>query len=373
MHFPAPALMTAMACSRGWRNIVQESDVLWRQKLFDDFPMFDKASSPPLLASDRSVYFAVYDCIVRGMCEATCELLNPNLCEGKFASAFLCKVKFDKEVGALRLHGDSPGLRTPPGLRDDTVLRAAVLGSRLRRASGGYAEFATPMPTFTALREGEVVELQWKRSAHSGQYAWWFAIVGRVVSADVVELVFPQYGTSAKSALTHASAIHRTRGTEMHGGLAGGVRKVGAAEVAQWWMALASEDYDRVLKQEQSWDCTAARAARAARAAAAATATLEPQPLEPVTRSTWQYVSDLVRIREVFTRHLPPKAIRRSMEIAGASSAEIDRLEQRIEASRAARRGTIRGYIGSANCRRPRQESSFVDYPLLDAMRLRDE
>ena len=69
MHLPAPALMTAMSCSRGWRNIVQESDVLWRQKLFDDFPMFDKASSPPLLASDRSVYFTAYDCIVRGMCE----------------------------------------------------------------------------------------------------------------------------------------------------------------------------------------------------------------------------------------------------------------------------------------------------------------
>jgi hypothetical protein len=405
MHLPAPSLMTAMACSRGWRNIVRHSDVLWLQKLFEDFPMYDRipmsSPLPDVLASNRrthpgwakasamgypgwatasamgysSVYFTAYDCIVRGMCEATCELLNPNLCEGKFASAFLCKVKFDREVGALRLHGDSPGLRTPPGLRDDTVLRAAVLGSRLRKASGGYAEFATPMPSFTALREGEVVELQWKKSAHSAQFAWWFAIVGRVVSADVVELVFPQYGTSAKSALTHASAIHRTRGTEMHGGLAGGVRKVGAAEVAQWWMALASEDYDRVLKQEQSWDCTAARAARAARAAAAATATLEPQPLEPVTRSTWQYVSDLVCIREVFTRHLPKGAIRRSMEIAGASTAEVDRLEQRIEASREERRGTIRGpsgagYYGSASCRRPRQGSSFVDYPLLDAMRL---
>ena len=214
-------------------------------------------------------------------------------------------------------------------------------GARLAatKASGGYAN--SPPTRLHRLREGEVVELQWKKSAHSAQFAWWFAIVGRVVSADVVELVFPQYGTSAKSALTHASAIHRTRSTEMHGGLAGGVRKVGAAEVAQWWMALASEDYDRVLKQEQSWNCTAARAARAARAAAAATATLEPQPLEPLTRSTWQYVNDLVRIREVFTRHLPPKAIRRSMEIAGASAAEIDHLEKRIEASRAARGTSI--------------------------------
>ena len=374
MHLPAPALMTAMSCSRGWRNIVQESDVLWRQKLFEDFPMFDKASSPPLLASDRSVYFAVYDCIVRGMCEAACELLNPNLCEGKFASAFLCKVKFDKEVGALRLQGNPPGLRTPPGIRDDARDKdspgknAPVLGSRLRRASGCVAEFATPMPTFAALREGEVVELQWKKSAHSAQYAWWFAIVGRVVSADIVELVFPQYGTSAKSALTHASAIHRTRGTEMHGGLAGGVRKVGAAEVAQWWMALASEDYDRVLKQEQSWDCTAARAARASRAAAAATATLEPQPLEPVTRSTWQYVSDLVCIREVFTRHLPKGAIRRSMEIAGASAAEIDRLEQRIEASRAARNEDRA--VGPAD----KGNALRLDYLYrLEAMRLRDE
>ena len=369
MHLPAPSLMTAMACSRGWRNIVRHSDVLWRQKLSEDFPMYDRipmsSPLPDVLASNRrthpgwatasamgypgwatasamgysSVYFTAYDCIVRGMCEATCELLNPNLCEGKFASAFLCTVKFDKEVGALRLQGNPPGLRTPPGIRDDARDKdspgknAPVLGSRLRRASGCVAEFATPMPTFTALREAEVVELQWKRSAHSAQYAWWFAIVGRVVSADVVELVFPQYGTSAKSALTHASAIHRTRGTEMHGGLAGGVRKVGAAEVAQWWMALASEEFDRVLKQEQSWDCTAARAARAARAAAAATATLEPQPLEPVTRNAWQYVSDLVRIREVFKKHLPKGAIRRSMEIAGASAAEIDRLERRIEAS----------------------------------------
>ena len=33
MHLPAPTLMTAMLCSRGWRNIVRHSDVLWRQKL----------------------------------------------------------------------------------------------------------------------------------------------------------------------------------------------------------------------------------------------------------------------------------------------------------------------------------------------------
>ena len=123
MHLPAPSLMTAMACSRGWRNIVRHSDVLWRQKLSEDFPMYDRipmsSPLPDVLASNRrthpgwatasamgysSVYFTAYDCIVRGMCEATCELLNPNLCEGKFASAFLCKVKFDKEVGALRLH-----------------------------------------------------------------------------------------------------------------------------------------------------------------------------------------------------------------------------------------------------------------------------
>ena len=51
------------------------------------------------------------------------------------------------------------------------------------------------MSTFTALREGEVVELQWKRSAQSAQYAWWFAIVGRVVSATIPELPPPEHRT----------------------------------------------------------------------------------------------------------------------------------------------------------------------------------
>ena len=104
MHLPAPSLMTAMACSRGWRNIVRRSDVLWRQKLSEDFPMYDRipmsSPLPDVLASNRrthpgwatasamgypgwatasamgysSVYFTAYDCIVRGMCEATCEL-----------------------------------------------------------------------------------------------------------------------------------------------------------------------------------------------------------------------------------------------------------------------------------------------------------
>ena len=236
-------------------------------------------------------------------------LLNPNLCEG-VRERLPCTVKFARKSARCgfrairRVCVRHLGFATTPETR---FTRKECAGARLaattRLRLRGRVRHADAHLHRTA--GGEVVELQWKKSAHSAQYAWWFAIVGRVVSADLVELVFPQYGTSAKSALTHASAIHRTRSTEMHGGLAGGVRKVGAAEVAQWWMALASEEFDRVLKQEQSWDCTAARAARAARAAAAATATLEPQPLEPVTRNAWQYVSDLIRIREVFKKHLP--------------------------------------------------------------------
>ena len=60
MHLPAPALMTAMACSRGWRNIVRQSDVLWLQKLSEDFPMYDRipmsSPLPDVLASNRRTH-----------------------------------------------------------------------------------------------------------------------------------------------------------------------------------------------------------------------------------------------------------------------------------------------------------------------------
>ena len=383
MHLPASSLMSVMSCSRGWRALVRQSHVLWRQKLREDFHVFDNSRLADVAqsgdgitvderAADRdvmfsfyakSVYFSAHEAILRGEVEATCELLNPNMCEGKFASAFLCKVKYDREVGALRLQNTTPGLhhvnrytgsaggRRPSSRYDDSRDEAPVLASRLRRASFNNLHFAPPMPSFAVLREGEVVELQWKKSRESKQYAWWFALVGRVVSDDVVELVFPQYGTSASSALTQMSAIHRTRGAEMHGGLAGGVRQVGAAEAAQWWTALAGEDFDRV-------------------GAAALVGVRQSKP------SRWEYISDLVCIREVFTRHLPARAIRRSMEIAGASASEIDHLEQRIEASREARRGKIRGRTKEERRKEDRRAdlgASFVDFPLLETLRLRDD
>ena len=240
--------------------------------------MFDKAPSSPLLASDRSVYFAVYDCIVRGMCEAACELLNPNLCEGKFASAFLCTVKFDKEVGALRLHGDH---RAAPR-RGCATTPCPGGGARLAatKSSGGYAEFATPMPLRRTARGRGRRTRSVRRTC-----AVRLVVCHRRPRRErrCRRARFPQYGTSAKSALTHASAIHRTRGTEMHGGLAEASASIGAAEVAQWWMAFASEDYDRVLKQETVG--LLSRSSRSGRASGGGgDGNTEPQPLEPLTK-----------------------------------------------------------------------------------------
>jgi len=53
--------------------------------------------------------------------------------------------------------------------------------------------------TEAGLRAGEVVELQWKLRPTSPAFAWWFALVHRVLGPDEVELAFPQYGESGRT------------------------------------------------------------------------------------------------------------------------------------------------------------------------------
>ena len=250
-----------------------------------------------------SVYFTAYDCIVRGMCEATCELLNPNLCEGKFASAFLCKVKFDREVGALRLHGDSRGC----------VPRR---GCATTPCSGGGARLAAdepPVATRNSPRRcppsPHCARARSSNSGGSGQrlgaVRLVVAIIGRVVSADVVELVF--LSTAPRLRARSRTRRRSTARAARDAAASPGIRKVGAAG----WRS-GGWPRQRGLRSGAEAGAVVGLPAIDARAARAAAGRQHwSHSRSSRSRGTWQYVSDLVRIREVFTRTCRARSVAR--------------------------------------------------------------
>ena len=145
------------------------------------------------------------------------------------------------------------------------------------------------------------VELQWKRSAGSRRYNLWFAIVRKVVSAEAVELFFPQYGATAEGAgaLTGVSLIYRTQETPMHGGLAGGIRLASRAELQQWWDVLLTDRFDLRPQGDDRW--------------------LQDEDLESWSQTKRQTPApdlQMTTIRERFREHAPADAAETSLRLA---------------------------------------------------------
>ena len=243
-------------------------------------------------------------------------VLNPNLCEGKFASAFLCTVKFDK-IGR-RLQGNRR-VCVPPGMRDDTG-KAPVLGSRLRRASGA-GDPATPMPTFTALgRRGcrtpveAIGALRTVVACHRRPRR-----ERRRRRARVPAVWHPRQERLRTRRRSTARAAPRCRGSP-----AASERSAPRRWRSGGWPSPA---------RSSTWCCQGVVGLPAARAVGRASGgggdgNTEPQPLEPVTRNVAVRQRSR-RIREVFKKHprrrsvarwrLPARRRRRSIVSSGAS------------------------------------------------------
>ena len=119
------------------------------------------------------------------------------------------------------------------------------------------------------------------------------ALIHRVVDDDHVQLFFPQYGPCVQTYHSHLghpapstplvalSTIQRTRETLMHGGIAGGVRRLSEARVAAWWRNLMSDALDVAF-----------------------------------THDGQRKSSELQLIRDRFKSHIPEEQPQRSLDIA---------------------------------------------------------
>ena len=122
-----------------------------------------------------------------------------------------------------------------------------------------------------------------------------------MVSAEAVELFFPQYGATAEGAgaLTGVSIIYRTQETPMHGGLAGGIRLASRAELQQWWDVLLTDRFD-LRPQGDDW--------------------LHDEDLESWSQTKRQTPAapdlQMTTIRERFREHAPADAVETSLRLA---------------------------------------------------------
>lgn len=286
---PAETLRQAPAVCKTWQSAVSgASEALWMPQLAKDYPLF---CEQPLDRSAREVYDQA-----RSGAELPVQVLHPGLTAGTFGATFHATARYrGPACGDERLIVMERGHRPK-----------AIDSHRLRSVEGSR-QHAPLEPSFAALQPGEMVELQWKKGEHSHAYNWWFALVHRVVSDDEVQLFFPQYGSTPQengaSSLVGVSTLHRTRETSMHGGIAGGIRKLSPARVVQWWRVLgsAAHDTDEPL----------------------------PHPSAPGPPLMTAPNGDLTVIRKRFMQHLPREQPSLSLVLAGATEAETSAVVRR--------------------------------------------
>ena len=279
----APSLLSVRrVCSLLCSLEAEHEARLWAQLLATDFPAFppsgpwhypdvvvggqhnwyisDKDVEPHAEPSrrPRQAYILAH----QGS-EFELQLINPELQKGTFGGAIWTTAKYRRAVG--RPGVDHPECCTRLWVKTSTA-NAVGAGKisptphgRVRRPAGSKRFKAACAPFDVALRRGMAVEVQWKRTVGARRYNYWFAIVRRVIDADSVELLFPQYmrnpsagaaagidadaaDAAAAVALTGLAVVHRLGETRMHGGVAGGLRVPTEAEAAQWWRCLLTDD-----------------------------------------------------------------------------------------------------------------------------------
>ena len=267
----AHGLLAAAATCKAWNECEEDaSGLLWSRLVASDYPLARPAAQQPPCASK-----ALHGKLSRGA-PIEVQMVHKKLQPGSYGSALWVDVQYEvastiSKDGPSQLvsvaHGPAsirPQLfivgasRSPLGGDGNVAAGAAPgagTGERMQlcaeratslRPACGSKVFAPRARSFEGeLRVGMVVELQWK-GRNGPRYNYWFALVHRVhARGDAVDLCFPQYGADQSAVLMHVCTIQRRAETAMHGGLAGGVRIPGRAEVDHWWTHLLSEDLDR--------------------------------------------------------------------------------------------------------------------------------
>jgi hypothetical protein len=252
----ARTLLNLSECCREWRSVEQDNTLkLWSPVLQATYPLF----TTHVIGADACRWAKQAYMLADGGSTFDVQLINSQLRAGMFGSASIATARYGRRVGredeatSSRLWVDCGRVGAVAG----TI--APTPEGRARKPSGVTHEFASMATPFTSsLEPGMVVELQWKKSLTSPRFAWWFALVHRIVSPDCVELLFPQYGGASEDTggpLTGVSRIDRLQLTSMHGGVAGGIRLPTPAQVDQWWVALSTDSLDvrPASSQTEDW------------------------------------------------------------------------------------------------------------------------
>lgn len=283
-------------CRRAREVVGEQAVILWERLIRQRLPLW----APTAIAPSK----ALWRDIVRGEVPALVLVVHCFLIPNLFGSAFVSSVTYageDCDGGVVVVASDGadgslvPAARARPALHREDVDGALLVP-----------------PTFLAFSRHEPVELQWKTKGSGERFHWWFAIVDRIVSDDVIVLHFPQYELNGsgyfqtEEGVPSHERIRRGQLTDMHGGWAGGLRPIGPAVLRHWLTCLAFDDLDTAMtlvhaKRSSSGGRLEKRAGAARRT-------------DPIFRASREFR----HMRRAFVDNLPPSLQREVLDLHAA-------------------------------------------------------
>eukprot|EP00240_Pyramimonas_obovata_P015919 CAMPEP_0118937348 /NCGR_PEP_ID=MMETSP1169-20130426/22402_1 /TAXON_ID=36882 /ORGANISM="Pyramimonas obovata, Strain CCMP722" /LENGTH=292 /DNA_ID=CAMNT_0006880941 /DNA_START=333 /DNA_END=1208 /DNA_ORIENTATION=+ len=197
------SLKKCMYVNKRWHSLATDES-LWTALLWKEWPLWAetfrrkldraKAQASPLAVEPR--WRSEHACVSAGFRPIRVQVLNKLLTFGTFGSCFLCDVCVHPESGGYLA-------RYPKGSREPEA--EIVLPSRVRLPPPQVDPttileeqlddlVVMDQHEFALMPVGTAVEIQWKGSATSPHYNWWFAVVQEVHwREDEVTLRFEQY------------------------------------------------------------------------------------------------------------------------------------------------------------------------------------